>query len=713
LRYRIGVDIGGTFTDCVVTDEQGGRRVAKALTTPGSLQDGVLDAVSVNAEQLGMTRQELLAATELFVHGTTQATNAMLTRTGARTGLITTRGHEDAIIIGKVYAKVAGLSERDVVHSSRLRKPDPIVPRSLIRGVTERVDRDGDVIVALSEPEVIEAVDGLLAEGVEAIAVSLLWSFVNDSHERRIKEILAQRAPDVFTAYSHEVAPVLGEYERTATTAITAYVGPKVVGYLEQLESRLREDGLAHPLLVMQASGGLTSVLDAAARPIVTLDSGPTGGILGCQHLGRLYGESNVICTDVGGTSFDVGLILGGEVPLESEPVVAQYSLRMPKVLVNSIGSGGGSIAWLDEGGLLRVGPQSAGSRPGPACYGSGGVEATVTDADLVLGYLDGDHFLGGRMRLDRGLALAALARLGERLGMEAEEVAVGVFRIINSQMADLIRKSTIEQGHDPRECVLVAYGGAGPTHAVFYGHDIGVRAILVLADSTVFSAEGMLTCDITHTAEASRVVGTPFMQDSLAALTARFEALEARVIGQFAAEGAALEEVSLARTIGVRFRQQVQALEVDVDAGTLDGSAGERILERFIERYGQVYGEGALLLGGGNEVELHRVVGTRAIEPVAFPEHELEGPDPAAALKGERSAYFEPAGFIATRVYDGHALRAGNVVEGPAIIERMGDSVVVPPQFRAQVDPLMTIRLGPVAAATERSTNGRMEVSR
>jgi N-methylhydantoinase A len=714
LRYRIGVDIGGTFTDCVVTDEQGGRRVAKALTTPGSLQDGVLDAVTVNAEQLAMSRQELLGATELFVHGTTQATNAMLTRTGARTGLITTRGHEDAIIIGKVYAKVAGLSERDVVHSSRLRKPDPIVPRSLIRGVTERVDRDGDVIVALSEAEVIEAVDSLLADGVEAIAVSLLWSFVNDSHEQRIKAILAQRAPGVFTAYSHEVAPVLGEYERTATTAITAYVGPKVVGYLEELESRLRADGLAHPLLVMQASGGLTSVLDAASRPIVTLDSGPTGGILGCQHLGRLYGESNVICTDVGGTSFDVGLILGGEVPLESEPVVAQYSLRMPKVLVNSIGSGGGSIAWLDEGGLLRVGPQSAGSRPGPACYGSGGLEATVTDADLVLGYLDGDNFLGGRMRLHRDLALAALARLGEALAMEPEEVAVGVFRIINSQMADLIRKSTIEQGHDPRECVLVAYGGAGPTHAVFYGHDIGVRAILVLADSTVFSAEGMLTCDITHTAEASRVVGTPFTPESLAALTARFEALEQRVMGQFEAEGADPREVTLARTIGVRFRQQVQALEVEVDGGSLDAGAGERILERFISRYGQVYGEGSLLLGGGNEVELHRVVGTRAIEPVAFPEHELEGPDSAAALKGARSAYFEPAGFIATSVYDGEALRAGNVVEGPAIIERMGDSVVVPPGFTAQVDPLLTIRLGTVAAASAgESTDGQLEAKR
>jgi N-methylhydantoinase A len=699
VRYRIGVDIGGTFTDCVVADERGGRTVSKAPSTPGSLQDGVLEAVGVNAEQLGITRPQLLAATDLFVHGTTQATNAMLTRSGARTGLITTKGHEDAIIIGKVYAKVAGLPERDLVHSSRLRKPDPIVPRSLIRGVTERVDRDGDVIVALQEDEVIAAIDSLLAAGVEAIAVSLLWSFVNDAHERRIKELLTERAPHLFTAYSHEVAPVLGEYERTATTAITAYVGPKVVGYLERLESQLREEGLAQPLLVMQASGGLTSVLDAAQRPIVTLDSGPTGGILGCQHLGRLYGESNVICTDVGGTSFDVGLILRGEVPLEIEPVVAQYSLRMPKVLVNSIGSGGGSIAWLDEGGLLRVGPQSAGSRPGPACYGNGGTEPTVTDADLVLGYLDADSFLGGRMRLDRELALRALSALGARLGMEAEEVAVGVFRIINSQMADLIRKSTIEQGHDPRECVLVAYGGAGPTHAVFYGHEIGSKAIFVLADSTVFSAEGMLTCDVTHTAEASRVVSTPFTDESLAGLTERFTRLEQRVIDQFALEGAGREEISLARTLGVRFRQQVHTVEVGVDPGPLDAAAGDRVLERFVERYGLLYGEGALLLGGGNEVELHRVVGTRRIEPVAFPEHDSAGPDASAALKGERSAYFEPVGFTATRVYDGDALRAGNEIDGPAIIERMGDSVVVPPEFRAQVDRLLTIRLGAAAA--------------
>jgi N-methylhydantoinase A len=694
VRYRIGVDIGGTFTDCVVADERGERTVSKALTTPGSLFEGVLDAVSVAAGVLGIERPALLAATDLFVHGTTQATNAMLTRTGARTGLITTRGHEDAIIIGNVYAKVAGLPERDLVHSSRLRKPDPLVPRTLIRGVTERIDRYGEVIVALQEDEVVAAVDDLLAQGVESIAVSLLWSFVNEIHELRIKEIVQERAPGLFTAYSHEVAPVLGEYERTATTAISAYVGPKVVAYLEHLETRLREEGLAQPLLVMQASGGLTSVLDAAHLPIVTLDSGPTGGILGCQHLSRLYDEKNIICTDVGGTSFDVGLILDGHVPLDSEPVVAQYTLKLPKVLVHSIGSGGGSIAWLDEGGLLRVGPQSAGSRPGPACYGRGGESPTVTDADLVLGYLHPGSFLGGRMSLDRDLALAALARVGDTLGMEPEEVAVGVFRIINSQMADLIRKSTIEQGHDPRDCMLVAYGGAGPTHAVFYGHEIGSKAILVLRDSTVFSAEGMLMCDITHTAETSRRVSSPYTPDVVDAVNARFGALEERILRQFETEGAHPGEIALARTAGMRFRQQVTSVDVQLEPGAIASDAGDRLHIRFLDRYAQLYGPGALLEGGGSDIERYRVVGTRAIEPIPFPEHDAGDADASGARKGERPAHFEPEGFIPTQVFDGDALRPGNVVHGPAIVERMGDSVVVPPRYTAAVDRYLTLRL-------------------
>ena len=714
MSFRIAVDIGGTFTDCVIADADGGRTVAKTLTTPGSLEDGVLDALAVGADELGTTRSALLADTDLFVHGTTQATNAILTRTGAKAGLITTRGHEDAIIIGKVYAKVAGLPERDLVRSSRLRKPDPIVPRGLIRGVTERVDRYGDVVVELQEDEVVEAIDGLLEEGVDAIAVSLLWSFVNDRHERRIKEIVSERAPSVFSAYSHEVAPVLGEYERTATTAVTAYVGPKVVAYLEELEQRLRAEGLDRPLLVMQASGGLTSVADAARRPIVTLDSGPTGGILGCQHLGRLYGEDNVVCTDVGGTSFDVGLILDGAVPLDAEPVVAQYTLKLPKVLVHSIGSGGGSIGWIDEGGLLRVGPQSAGSMPGPACYARGGVDATVTDADLVLGYLDADSFLGGRMRLDRELAVEALARLGSELGMEPEEVAVGIFRIINSQMADLIRKSTIEQGHDPRECVLVAYGGAGPTHAAFYGHEIGTRAILIPRDSTVFSAEGMLTCDVTHTAEMSRRTSTPFTEDDLQAINARFDELEERIVGQFEDEGAQRTDVSVARAVGMRFRRQVTTLDVHVHSRPLSGDDGDLLLEAFVNRYAQVHGKGALLPGGGTDVEHYRVVGTRPIDPVKFPVHDDEGEDAAGALKGERPAHFEDVGFTATLVYDGDRLGAGNVVAGPAVIERMGDSVVVPPGYTAAVDGYLTLRLSAQGDAEDAGATARQaEVSR
>ncbi|HYZ03299.1 MAG TPA: hydantoinase/oxoprolinase family protein [Candidatus Binatia bacterium] len=687
VRYHLAVDIGGTFTDCVVADKRGNRTVTKAATTPAALEDGVLEAVRLNAEQLRLPVTELLRATDLFVHGTTQATNAILTRAGARTGLITTRGHEDAILIGKVHAKVAGLPERDLVHSSRLRKPDPIVPRRLIRGVTERVDRDGDVIVELQEADVTSALDELLAEGVEAIAVSLLWSFANDRHERRIRELLDERAPGVFAAFSHEVAPVLGEYERTATTAIAAYVGPIVAGYLERLEARLRAEGLARPMLVMQASGGLTSVPDASRRPVVTLDSGPAAGVLGCQHLGRRYGEQNLICTDVGGTSFDVGLILDGQVTLEPDPVVAQYTLHLPKVLVHSIGAGGGSVAWLDEGGLLRVGPQSAGSRPGPASYGLGGAEPTVTDADLVLGYLDPDAFLGGRMRLRRDLALDALGRLGSALGMAPEEVAIGVFRIINAQMADLIRKSTIEQGHDPRECVLVAYGGAGPTHATFYGRDIEARAILVLADSAAFSAAGMLTCDVTHTVERSRRHATPFAEADLAAVSARFAELEERAHQQFEREGVERDGVSLARTLGVRFRQQVHTVEVDVDAGPFTQASADRVLERFAARYSQVYGEGALLMGGGNEIELHRVTGTRRLDRPDLPVQASRGPDASHADRGSRRAHFDPGGFQECRVLDGDRLLAGNVIDGPAIVERMGDSVVVPPGYRATVD--------------------------
>jgi N-methylhydantoinase A len=695
--FKVAVDIGGTFTDCAVADAHGAITASKALTTPDELDQGVLDAISANAEQRGMTCEELLGDTELLVHGTTQATNALLTRQGAHTGLITTRGHEDALIIGKVQSKVAGLPERELIHASRVRKPDPVVPRQLIRGITERIDRDGAIVVPLDEDDARAAIASLLAAGAEAIAVSLLWSFENPAHERRVAELIAESGADVHVALSHEVSPVLGEYERTATTAISAYVGPRVAGYLERLQTRLAERGFTRALLVMQASGGLTTVPDAVRRPIVTLDSGPTGGILGSRHLGELIGEPNLICTDVGGTSFDVGLVLGGRVPIDPEPVVGQYTLRMPKVLVESIGSGGGSIAWIDAGGLLRVGPRSAGSAPGPACYGRGGTEATVTDADLVLGHLDPDGFVGGRMRLDRDLARRALGALGTRLGLEPEEVAIGIARIVNSQMADLVRKSTIEQGHDPRECVLVAYGGAGPTHAAAYGADLGAKDIRVPRDSTVFSAEGMLTCDLIRAVEATHRAEAPLGVDGARALAEHFATLRARALGELPPLGTGPDAVSTTHTVGVRFRSQVHTIPVDVEPEALDAGFDDYLAERFVERYRDLFGAGAVIPGGGVEIAYLRVIGRRAMAPLPFE----VAPDGAAAAQpvGERDAYFEGAGFVPTRVYAGDELRPGDAIAGPAILERMGDSVVVPPGHLAAVDGRLTIRLAPADA--------------
>jgi N-methylhydantoinase A len=305
-------------------------------------------------------------------------------------------------------------------------------------------------------------------------------------------------------------------------------------------------------------------------------------------------------------------------------------------------------------------------------------------------------------MRLDRDLARRALTRAGEHLGMEVEEVAMGVFRIINAQMADLIRKSTIERGHDPRDCVLVAYGGAGPTHAVFYGADIGCKAILVPRDSTAFSAEGMLTCDVTHTAEHSRRLYTPFGENILGEINERFAELEERVLQQFEGEGATRSEIVIERAIAMRYRRQVHAVDVEVEPGEFTAEAGERLLERFALRYAQVYGKGALLPGAGNEIELFRLVGTRRIQPVEFPVHELSDSDSSSAVKGERNAYFEDRGFQPTTVYDGYALRAGNTVQGPAIVERMGDSVVVPPGYEASVDSYLTLRLAPTRGADD-----------
>ena len=694
--YRIAVDIGGTFTDCAILGPGGRLAAAKGFSVPEDPARGVVDALQRAAEEMKRPLPDLLRDADLFVHGCTIGTNAMIERTGVRTGLLITRGHEHTLRIGRVLQKVAGLSEAEMIHASRLHKAEPpLVPPDLVRGVTERLDWSGEVLVPLDREEASRHVEALVAGGVKAVAVCFLWSFLNPDHERQIRDLIRARHPDLFVTLSSDLSPVLGEYERAVTTTLNAYLGPRMAGYLERLEAGLRELGYVRPLLVMQAGGGLTTTSDAAVRPVVTLDSGPVGGTLGARYFGGLAGQTNIICTDVGGTSFDVSLIHAGELQLEQEPVIGQYTFRVPKVLVKSIGAGGGSIAWVDEAGLLRVGPRSARALPGPACYGHGGAEPTVTDADLVLGYLSPESFLGGRMRLDVAAARAALERLGARLDGHgrtgtpgAQEVAAGIVAILNAQMADLIRKSTVDRGFDPRDFVLVAYGGAGPTHAAFYGADVDARALVIFAQSTVFSAFGMLTTGVKHTADRSCPLRTPLAEADHARARSALEELEEAVLAQFAAEGAPPADVSLRRSAFVRYQMQVHALEIELPPGPFDPSGAAALFAAFEKKYAGIYGAGTGFAEAGLEVVSFRVEGAQAAFALRLAEETAAGEDPGPALVGRRPAYFEASGgFASTAVFRGDRLRPGHLLRGPALVERMGDTVVIPPGHRGRVD--------------------------
>ena len=465
--YLCGLDIGGTFTDCVIVDDGGRVTSAKAPSTPGDFAEGLMNALEAAARKCGQPVPALLAETSLVSHGTTVGTNAIVQKRGARVGLITTRGHNDVIHIMRGSRGLDGREVRQVVHIPESRKPTPIVPKRLIRGVSERVDCFGNVVVALNEAQAEEAIRELLAQDVDAIAICFLWSFLEPAHERRVKAMVRDLAPDLFVTCSHELVPKWGEYERTTASCLNAYVGPVTTSYLADIEQRLATAGYRAPLQITQSAGGTIPVDVARRSPLLTLDSGPVAGVMGSKHSAGAMGYENVITTDMGGTSFDIGVIHGGEPAYAFRSKVHQYEYYLPKVDIQAIGSGGGSMVRIDEvTGTLRVGPESAGAEPGPVCYGRGGEVPTVTDADLVLGRLNPDNFAGGAMRLDVEAARRAIGRVADRLDMDVDACASGITQIVEFQMADLIHKATIQKGFDPRDFVLFAFGGAGPAHA-------------------------------------------------------------------------------------------------------------------------------------------------------------------------------------------------------------------------------------------------------
>lgn len=679
--YTVAVDIGGTFTDVVAFD-RGNRRMAigKALTTPADLQQGVLDALADAAQGFGVDVPQLVGGAELFVHATTQSSNAVFGLSGARTAVLTTRGFEDTLIIMRATGRVAGLSVFERHHYRNTQKPHLLADERDIIGIPERIDYRGRVVTPIDEDAVRAAARKIRSGGYKAVAVAYLFSHKSPEHEQRTAEILSEEAPELYVSLSSSVAPVLGEYERSATALFNAYVGPVIVGYLERLERTLVEAGLRQNLLIVQANGGVATA--GQVVPIFTIESGPAAGVVGAAHLAGELGHKNVIATDVGGTTFKVAVIRGGAWGYTRETVLNQYQLRLPMVDVASIGAGGGSIAWLDSA-RLRVGPQSAASDPGPACYGLGGTAPTVTDADVVLGYIAPERFLGGRMVLRADLAVQAIkTHLADTLfGGDTLYAAAGVRQVIDSQMADLIRKSTLERGYDPRDFVMMAYGGSGPAHAASYGAEVGVREIIVPYFATAHSAYGAAISDVRFSLAFSDPLTLPVAADRVESIYAE---MEKRGKALLVEADVRPEQRRYERWVEARYRRQVHHVRIPVPP-RFDAEATHTLSRAFHEEYERLFGPGSGLRDAGIELVNY---GVEAIGVVDKPATERAPSGKAPNPRAKRPTYCpHRRAMVETSIYDGPALPAGMVIAGPAVIEHPGTNIVVLDGQNARID--------------------------
>lgn len=695
MSYIIAVDSGGTFCDCVAFDGDGKVTRAKAPSTPPNFDQGVLDSVTEVARRIGRPLKDVLSETILFAHGTTVATNVLITRTGAKTALVTTKGHEDVMLIGRTAQKVAGLSETEIISVARLSKAVPLVPRPLIYGVDERVDHAGRVVVPLDLERAKPILERLKSEGVESVAISFLWSFLNTKHEKAVKDWIEREFPGLIVSASHELVPLIREYERTATTVMNAYLTPAVARYLKLMRSRLIEAGLKGPVAVMHSSGGLSSVEEASTRGAALLVSGPAGGALGAQALGSKLGLDKILTADVGGTSFDVGILIDGKPGYSDGPIIDKYPLALPVIDVTSIGAGGGSIGWVEpDTGVLRVGPQSAGARPGPACYEKGGDEPTVTDANLVLGRLNPDFFLGGRMRLYPEKARRAIkTRIADPLGISVEEAAAAIIEIVDAQMSDIIRKVTVERGQDPANFVVFAYGGAGGLHCDAYSSVLGCSEVVVPSVASVFSAFGIAGSDAKRVMEMSDPARFPF---DLSRFRTHFQTLENAIVGEMKEQRLPIGKIKLRRYVHLLFKGQVHTVRVPVTDFDLKApDRGQGIVWRFVELYEQRYGEGTAYTQAGVEAVALSVEAVAELPKPKLAETRPGSPNASKAIKQKRRIYLhERKAFVETPVYAGDRLRPGHRLKGPALIEGEDMTVLVRSGHALWVDRFQNLRI-------------------
>ena len=680
MSYTIGIDVGGTFTDVVAVDAGGKVTLAKASSTPADPSVGLVDGLSLLAAELGLDLKALLSQTERIVHGTTVATNALLERKGAKVGILTTAGHRD------VLAMREGLKEDR--YNLRMPPPPPLVPRHLTHGVTERVRAGGAVETPLEAASVREAARQLQQEGVAAVAVCYLHSYANPQHEQATKALLRELLPDAYLSVSSEVLPQIKEYERICTTVVNAYVGPALGGYLHRLEGRLREAGLKSGVLIMQSHGGVASIADSIRLAAGSVLSGPAGGIAGASRCSELVGEGNLITFDMGGTSTDIALIDGGEPQLSSDQTVAGLRIALPTIDIHTLGAGGGSIARVDAGGILHVGPQSAGAFPGPACYGRGGSTATVTDANLVLGYLDAENFLGGRAKLDGAAAERALEAVAAQLGGSAVEAADGICRVVNTTMTEGISVVSVRRGVDPRRFALLSFGGAAGLHATGVARMLEMKRVIVPRVASVLSAWGMLAGDLRW--EIVRTCLTAADDGAAGVLEAAFAAMERDGLERAGEELAG--RLELRRSLDMRLGEQIYEINVPLQGlAPGDPRLMAKLRERFHQRHEELYGYSSPLR---EPVVINARLSVIGALP-SLPRERVLEQGGSAAPKAERRVYLGK--WTQTPVYDFDKLAAGAVIDGPAVFESATTTVLVRAGERVTVTPhgWLDIRLG------------------
>jgi len=666
--FRAGIDIGGTFTDTVIVDADGKLSYVKVPSTPPEFVDGLM-----NGLQRG---PHALSEMTLLAHGTTVGINAIVTRRGAKAALVTTKGFRDLMAIRRGDRESFNLWWQP---------PKPMIPRRFRFEIDERVNYVGDVLKAVDEREVRELAARIRALEIEAVAVVFVNSPVNPEPERRAKEILESELPGVYISASNEILPEILESERTATTTINAYIGPVMAEYVGQLEERLAAGGYDGDVTIATSAGGVATPDSVRRVPARTLESGPAAGVMAGREIARAAGFGNVVTFDMGGTSLDLGLIVDGEARRTNEYLIEWGTpVRFPSIDVFSIGAGGGSIAWIDTGGSLRNGPQSAGARPGPACYGSDGEEPTNTDAQVVLGRMTPEAFLGGEMTIDSELARRAIAdKIGEPLGLELNEAADAVIQIANNNMLQSLRLATVERGHDPREFSLFAFGGAGPLYAAEVARAGSIPTVIVPRFPGLTSALGLLMSDIRH--DASRSILRTNREIEIRELDGAFGELDERVLGLLEGEGISRSAGALSREIDVRYFGQSEGFTVSVPDGALDESVLATITDGFLEQqqreFGYVMPEDFATI----ELVTARVSGVGSVEKAEL-EKVAPGSGAESALLGEREVYFEGA-VVATKIYARDQLGAGDTFGGPAIVEQADSTTVVPPGAAVQVD--------------------------